>query len=223
MEIKSVFLGMVLASVTAGSAMAETCADWKRNWYHHYMSDMHVMWRSNPNEYTCANEGPVSEALYHMQYDTYSPNSSNFAPDFYATVKSMIRGLAWDKDCKYLGYTHRSTGVITLCPPFDRQTAENRVSTIIHEARHLQSNDPSHVTCVGGPYDGKEGACDENFYNGSWNGSGYNIDIYYMAWAINNGKDLNGLEDSILRSEIRALVPDRFNRISETQTAAWRG
>ena len=187
------FIGLGLISFPVWGA---TCADWESRWNSKYRADFHVNWTSE--RFQCNDDGLVAEAILSSGGHRYRPNQQGFVPDFYGDLTRPLAQLAWNPKCTYIAQTSRSAGRITICPVFLRQTVENRASSLVHEGRHLEAGDPGHVTCNGGPYDGKAGSCDLGFYDGSWQGSGYNADIYYMAWAKRNGTQLNGLRQEVL-------------------------
>jgi hypothetical protein len=181
---------------------------------------MGVSWDTKTFECGGDGEGKFAEALYHLEYDTYRPNKYGKTPSFYRDLAGLVVRTQFVKNCEYLAYASGRT--LTLCPKFFKQTLENRVSTLVHEGRHMESSDPSHVDCVGGKYDKKKAACDQYFYDGSWKGSGFNADVFYSAWALRNGNDLHGLKRAVIQAELNALVPDRFNHISAEMTKKWR-
>ncbi len=200
---------------------APQCIDLQTQWQDHYVSDFKVDWSTA--SFTCpGGESALAMAFYDLQTMSFKPNKDGYRPDFYALVKGLVKQFHFDESCKYLALGYRSLGKITLCNPFFKDSREDRASTLVHETRHLQSDDPAHVTCAGGKYNGHTGACDDTFYDGTWQGSGFNADIFFYSWNL-NGADKNELSRAVMQNEVNTMIPDRFNHITGEQTKKWRG
>ena len=215
-----VALGLSVFISNSGLA-APSCDDLKTQWHSHYVSDFKVDW--DTSGFTCpGGESSLALAFYDLQTTTYRANTAGFRPDFYALVKGLVKKVHFDETCKFLALGYRGEGRITLCNPFFKDSREDRASTLVHETRHLQSDDPAHAQCAGGKYNGNAGACDAKFFDGGWQGSGFNADIYFYSWNMKDS-DKNELSRSVMQSVVNTMVPDRFNQITGEETKKWRG
>jgi hypothetical protein len=213
------FLLVLFASfVVTTSARATSCDVLEIEWYKTYTKSVSVAW--DISSFVCASfEGKVAQALYDLHgIDYTSANSSGFKPNFLKFVTKKNVKLKYNKNCKDLATGNSSTKTITICPGFQNTTREDRAATIVHEARHLDYDDPKHVDCVGGRHVGKSGACDQTLDISR--GSGYSHDMWFFSWSLYR-KD-NDLSNDVIRSHIRNAVPDRFNKISSEETTEWR-
>ncbi len=194
-----------------------SCKVLEIEWYKTYTKVLNVSW--DTETFTCPSfESKVAQAFYDLHHMDFKSNSDGFKPDFWNYVKTHIKNVKYNKECTALAMG--GNGVITFCPAFAKDSREDRASTIIHETRHSDLGAPRHVTCVGGHYSGKNGACDETFHNGALEGSGFNADIYFYGWALAR-KD-NTLSKSVMRGHIRGILPDRFNKIKTQEIKKWR-
>ncbi len=197
-----------------------TCGEVQNYWYGKYLKDFSVTW--DTTTFVCpGNEARFALALYDIEMTTFRPNSSGYSPDFYRLVFDNVVHFNGGANCTsgILAYTHGSD--INLCAAFFADSREDRASTIIHETRHTQADDPRHVMCVGGPYNGAAGACDNTFEHGTWGDSGYNADIFFLSWVVRSGQG-NELSKSVAQSVINSMIPDRFNNITDEEISAWR-
>lgn len=214
------FVICVLVFSISTSWAAPRCSALKATWYDRYIKDFGISW--DTKTFDCpGDEGTLALALYDLETAELTPNDSGKKPEFYSMVKNGVHEIKYDKKCKYLAYTSENT--ITLCDPFFTDTREDRASTLVHESRHTEADDPRHVDCVGGKYHGSTRACDEEFFDGEWKGSGFNADIYYLSWNLKFATKNNELSKSVIQSDINAMVPDRFNNIDPELIKKWRG
>lgn len=199
-----------------------SCGELSDLWFGQYLKDFQIDWSSGTGAFGCKEpEGILALALSDLQSIRYREDSSGYAPEFYKFFTKVIKKISYNSKCKVLATTNSVSGTITLCPHFFDDSREDRVSTLVHEMRHAEPNDPAHVTCVGGRNNGEAGQCDAKFFNGAWDGSGYNADIYFYGWTLSNSLK-NELRKDVIQSYVNAMIPDRFNVISPQEIKSWR-
>ena len=223
-SLKSVVVAISLLSLPLSALAAPpSCQTLQTNWYSHYVSDLHVSWDTTTFDCT-QDEGTFALALYDLEFTKYTPNAQGETPNFYGIVKSLITAIhnhgSQTGTCNgAIAYAQGTE--ITLCPDFYTDDRVDRASTLAHESRHLDPADPGHVTCIGGAYAGKDGACDQNFMDGQRLDSGYNADVNFLGWVVNNQVG-NELTRAIAQRHINYYLGDSFNNITATQIRTWR-
>jgi hypothetical protein len=211
--------GVLRAALT--TELSPECQKLKDAWDDKYFDGIRADW--DKKEFSCT--GPVArlaETLTDLDTLAFAPTPSGYAPDFYAMVTRNLKTTHYDDGCTMLALGTRADGLITICPPFFEDSREDRASTLVHESRHLESSDPGHVDCVGGRFGGAKQACDDTFYGGQYEGSGYNADVFFLSWVLKGAKQ-NTLRQSVLQGLIDYYVPDRFNHVTVEQMRKWRG
>jgi len=210
------FGALILVFWFVSAHAAPTCERLEKNWNKYYFEDFGVTWPKTGSFDCPGGEAKFAEALFYLHrpvLEKATPTSPK-PPSFYSYAKKHIVNTRYQSDCAYVAGAR--DGLLTLCPRFFKKSAEYRASTIFHEARHLAPNDPDHVACVRGVYP----ICDEKLSDDS-TGSGFNYDLVYLTWVL-NGSSSHDLSKWVLQSEINALVPDRFNEVSEQDIKKWR-
>jgi hypothetical protein len=217
---RALILGGLIASWPA--AADDDCSKLQDSWNRSFRDTYHVAWEAK--EFTCENSlGKLALTLNDLESLTFTPTSSGYRPDFSSIVTRNLRSLKYDLSCTvYLATGDRATGTITLCPAFFEDSREDRASTLVHEARHLERGDPGHVTCAGGAHSGDVKACDQDFHDGTYAGSGFNSDVFFINWVM-KASPQNSLSQSVLQSRLNAFFPDRFNHVTPEQLKKWRG
>ncbi len=225
-----VAIALIVVALSAFDASAlPSCANLQKRWYSHYITDVGVSW--DTSTFVCDDkskgklkgaEAIIALSLYDLETAKIPKVKSGNRPNFYTIVKRDIEELTFSADCRprVLAKTNGST--ITLCQDFLKDSREDRASTLVHEARHTEYDDPRHVICNGGKYSDQSQGCDETFHNGLWSGSGYNADVYFYFWSLKKGAK-NELSRSVMQGMINSMVPDRFNVISPKVARQWRG
>ncbi len=190
----------------------------KDQWNNLYVKDFDIS--LNKATFSCTNDnGILASTLYDLETADFKPNPSGYKPNFYARIEKNVGHIKYDDGCpKSIAYTYEDT--IYLCRQFFIDNRISRASTLVHEMRHTQKDAPVHVSCDGGKYPEKL-ACDQDFFDAHWEGSGYNADIFYLAWTLKRGMN-NELSKSIIQSEINWIIPDRFNNITDKMIKKWR-
>ncbi len=123
-------------------------------WYSKYAKDFSIRW--DTRVFHCpGTEGLLAQTFLDLESVKFVTNDSKYSPNFYLYVKENLVATNYDSSCKFLATG--AEGALTLCPAFFRERRENRAATLVHEGRHMDSNDPSHETCslmvIGGAAD----------------------------------------------------------------------
>lgn len=213
--------GVAALTIAAFPAQAEeSCSVLEKAWRDRYVDNFRITW--DTTDFSCpGSEGLLALTFHDLESIKIEPNRTGHRPDFYQIVTDKIKKLRFDKDCTALAHANRAEGRITLCPPYFKDSREDRVSTLLHEARHLDPDAPLHVHCAGGRFIGHKLACDETFYNAAWEGSGFNADVFFLGWTLRAGAK-NELSQAVMQSLLNSYVPDRFNNITAAQIKSWR-
>lgn len=218
-----IIAGLISGLFTSHTSLAdEDCSGLINSWNKRYRDSYHVAWEIK--EFTCQSDtGKLALTMSDLESLVFTPTSAGYRPDFQQIVTRNLRSLQYDDTCVgFLATGSFSSATIALCPAFFKDAREDRASTLVHEARHLEQGDPRHVTCVGGRFDGKPGACDLTFHNGGYEGSGYNMDVFFLNWVL-KGSRQNLLRQSVLQGYLNSYIPDRFNNVTPEQLKKWRG
>jgi hypothetical protein len=217
-----VFLSLALVSMPLFGAQAQpSCSELETAWRGGMSFDVGVQW--NTSQFSCpGGDSVIALALHDLKSVEFTPNEAGFRPDFYGMVRDYTYRMNFDAGCSALARGSRFWHRITICPAFFKDSREDRASTLVHETRHLQPGDPAHVNCVGGRNDGQKDACDYEFFDGQWKGSGFNADIYYYNWMLKASKP-NELNRDVMQGFVNSMIPDRFNHISPEVLKKWRG
>ena len=213
---------LVLSFLFPGSLRAApSCVELRAKWENKYLRDFSL--DQSQKIFTCpGGESSLALAFHDLETAGFTADKEGYRPDFYGLVRDTVKAMNYDAACTHLAYAFEPEKKITICPAYFEDTREGRASTLIHETRHLDPDDPSHVACTGGQYKGNADACDDTFYDGAWLGSGFNADIYFLVW-MNLDTSKSELSHEVMQSEINALVPDRFNHVTAQQIRKWRG
>ena len=187
-------------------------------WYSKYVKDFSIKW--DTKKFHCpGTEGLLAQTFLDLETVAFVTNETNYSPNFYQYVKKNVTATIYDPSCKFMAMG--AGGEVTLCPAFFRGQREDRASTLVHEGRHMDSNDPSHETCTRGPYKGEVLGCDAEFFDGDWKGSGFNAEVFYYSWVI-QGARKNELRRSVIQSYLNYLIPNRFNKVDPSVLNKWR-
>ncbi len=219
MKTKTAFVVLLgLFTLPSIAWAAPACDKLSALWYGQHLKDFQILW--DTSTFDCPlGESKLALALYDLENIKFAPDKNGYKPDFYGLLKKNVKVFRHDNDCDSIA---RAGGDrITLCPAFYNDEREDRASTLVHEGRHLEADDPRHADCVGGKHDGDKAACDATFYAGSWKGSGFNADVFYLSWVLKNSHK-NELRKDVLKSYINLYVPDRFNNITAEEIKKWR-
>jgi hypothetical protein len=201
-----------IPSTNEPRSLGEACRSLRDRWDARYIRDFGV----DPvlaNHFDCGEKPGVLALAISDLSDVWG---------FYPRVTRFLKRTYFDPYCDALATADRDTGTIRLCGSFFEDMRENRASTLVHEARHLEPDDPKHVMCEDGRFAGMRGACDIEFHDGKARGSGYNLDVFFMSRALAKSSRNHSLSRSALRSQLNALIPERFNRITREQVIRWR-
>jgi hypothetical protein len=224
---------ILIALLVLGSSMFVTishaeiaCETARTEWYSHYVQDLRVSW--NTSEFVCGgNDNILAETFYDLE-KTQFDRTTGSVPEFYQIYKTDVHhiktqtNMGGDCDAGTLAVSQRWWfHTMTICPDFYTDARVDRASTLAHESRHMERGDPGHVTCQQGALQGRSGACDENFTDGTREGGGYNSDVNYLS-AVVNSQIGNELSTSIAQSYLNRYVPDQFNHITAAQVRAFR-
>lgn len=202
------------------SGFGITCTELEQIWRSKYTRDFSIKW--DTNRFNCEGLNPLlALAFFDLHTTQYRPNSAGFKPDFYEFVRKNVKSLSLDNKCQPTTIAYTIGQDVSFCPRYFTDNREDRDSTLVHEARHTESDDPGHETCARGARAGAKGACDLKFFNGGWQGSGYNADIHYLRWTITSATN-DALSKEVMQSTINYLIPDRFNQITAEETRIWR-
>jgi hypothetical protein len=194
------------------------CAELEPAWYSRYVQNFKINW--DTDKFKCpGREGLLAQSLNDLEKLEFRPNKDDYSPNFYNYVRDSLKETAFDPKCEPLAMALQ--GKLILCRAFFEQTRENRASTLVHEARHMDPNAPGHETCIRGAYKGDLQGCDAEFHDGNIKGGSFNAEIYYLNWVIKRSKQ-NELSKSVHQSLINDFVPDRFNQVEYGVINKWR-
>jgi hypothetical protein len=195
------------------------CEDLEKAWRTKYTAEFKVTWKSKI--FKCpGRESKVAQALWDLEHLKFENAGNGPVPDFYDLVQSHFEKISRDhKEKDADAYSLDRT--MTICRGFYKDDRFERAATLVHEARHMEWDDPEHVRCKKGPYRHKEDGCDQTFWDGEWKGSGYNADVYFFAW-LRSAKPYNELTRAVINSGLYYLIPERFNEITAEQIKKWR-
>jgi hypothetical protein len=216
----------VFLSLVCGSASADpSCGQLNQIWQQKYRYDFKPLWPYN--SFFCPSaESAIVQAMYELDTTSFFPSSSGFIPGFYFWVTHLMRGVAFQDGPagNAVASTNRSTGITTFYKSFATQSLEWRTATLVHEARHIQADDPGHVTCDHGRMKGVPGACDQSLVNDQvgfgGGGSGYNYDFIYLWW-VRDAANYTELDRSMANVEMKGLVLNSFNKVTPEQVQKW--
>lgn len=216
---------------SSSTSANQTCATLKARWQTAYVNDFSI--NLNSANFRCEyygdeivlREGVLALTLRDLEKlplakQSLTPSSGK-AKNFYDLLKDKIVMIQVSDRCPPFMLASTLDRTVTLCRPFFSNSREDRASTLIHEARHTDSDDQGHFPCEGGKYRSEPQSCDPHFYAGQWKGSGYNADVYFYSWALKNSAKTE-LKRSVMQGMINALVPDRFNNITAKEIKKWR-
>lgn len=187
------------------------------NWKPKYHGDMDVEWPVD-TEFDCSsNLGRFAMAVHMLNATTFKQNSGGFSPDFYKYVTGIITKTVYKPKHDTYDYAAASSagGTLWLHDAYFGQSLEWRTSTLVHEARHSEKGDPSHVACDHGDAKGNM-SCDAKFFDGEQKGSGYNYDFHFYWW-LRDAASRTSLSRDVARSQMKFLLLNRFNEVSNDQ------
>lgn len=189
-----------------------SCEALRENWKQYYVSAFGIGWVDS--ELPCDGGSLlVAEALYHLHDPLLPPGAPNFYDEAARLTSHLIH-------CPNGANAFLSTGTIALCPSYFRGDAEWRAAALVHEVRHLQSDDSHHVECARGAHKGDAQGCDQKFHAGNGLGSGFNAGFRYLGFL--RSARHHQLRDWVIQSHINGHVPDRFNEITAAEVRQWR-
>lgn len=223
-QVITLLFTALLFQMSFAQREAPLCVQLKDAWERRFEREFQTSWNGKP--FTCQGQQFIfALSLFDLNREYVSPNLDGKSAQLFAKVKAVTKSFLLadkDYDCKEVVATHRN-GLTTICPLFFDEARERRSGIVVHEARHGFSDDPNHVKCVSGAYEKKEKPnCDQEFFAGSWQGSGYNAEVYFYNWNIKNRAKPNKLSDAVLRAYLRSMIPDRFVDITSEEVKEWR-
>jgi hypothetical protein len=189
-----------------------SCDDLNRAWADRLHADFKVEWPKK--RFACPSvDASIAEAFHELHYLELTPDAKNYAPAFYQWVVGLTQRTVFDETDTNGYLATAAEGTVTLLKSFVSTDLMNRAAALVHEARHQQSLDPSHVTCNHGLLKGEEMGCDENFHGGAFEGSGYNYGFVFVWWVSKAAKRTN-LDKQLAASHTRWMFLNRFNNVS---------
>lgn len=192
-----------------------SCQTLNQKWSNQYYSDFKVKWPKSTNNFSCVSEkSRVAETLYYLE----NMQIDDPIQDYYAYVKRGLKGLRYVKENSTFKWAYASeiNGIITLHGGFVADNSKiQRVQKIIHEARHVRSQDPGHRICIRGSSKGKA-ACDAEFHPILYSGSGYNFGFKFLKMLNKDSKNHDLSRKSAIR-RMKWMVSNRFNQITNEQ------
>jgi hypothetical protein len=208
-SVKFFMLGCAL--VLTGAAFADpSCEALNERWQNKYVSDFGVSWQTST--FQCPSTAShIAEAFYALDHTTFRGN----APGFYTWTAQQIQRTSFQDDGG-IADAQSGSGLLTLFGAFANEDLNWRTATLVHEARHDQSDDPAHVTCWHGDRKDTAGACDQDFYNGNWGGSGYNYGFIFHWW-VRDAAEVTDLDHDVAAADAKFLLLNRFNTITNDQ------
>lgn len=186
------------------------------NWKTKYHSEFHVEWPMV--EFDCTSSlGRFGMAVHTLNSTVFRLGKDGSTPDFYKWVTGIITKTVYKPKHDTYEYAAASSagGTLWIHDLYFAQSLEWRTSVLVHETRHSDAGDPSHVMCEHGDTKGKM-ACDNKFYDGEQTGSGYNYDFNFYWW-IKDGTARTSLSKEVAKSQMKFLLLNRFNEISNDQ------
>jgi hypothetical protein len=212
----------LLGLVLAGAAHAATCDQLNSLYQSRFHTEFKVAWPAT--SFTCPSPtASIVEAMNDLLTTTLSASSLGAAPDFYSWVTGQIVSLQYSDTDPTSAWSVANTGqdgVMTLHQLFTTQDPVWRTSVLVHESRHIQSDDPQHVNCDHGPNQGKA-ACDSDLVGDTaWGGSGYNYQFRYLEW-INQAVASTPLDRALVATTLKSLLFNNFNSVSQEQVQKW--
>lgn len=228
-RFRLILVVLALTFTTLAFAVPD-CAVRKKAWLNYHTQHFQILTKGSDKSFKCVSpESNLAMSLLDLFDLKLTQNQDGFTPNFYRVVRQSVKTFDLAKPCSskdMVAIANTANGVVQICKAFHESTRESRASTLVHEARHLQRDDPGHVACSKGPYKQNPKTtdlleCDEKFLDGHLGGSGYNTDIYFLSWILFSEKK-NSLSIQLIKSEVREILPDRFNQITSEQTKYWR-
>lgn len=180
-----------------------------------YRYSYHFAW--DPDIFSCPSEQyELSLAFYTLERIAFSKNKENYEPNLRHFAQKNLKKLVYKtkphKDMPWaVAVARTKSGKITLFPAFFGNSLYGKISTLVHEGRHLDKDDPSHVVCDHGADKGIKG-CDEKFYGTPDQGSGYNRTFSYFWWLRDAGIN-HDLEKTYLDKMLRRRLLNDFNNV----------
>lgn len=187
----------------------------------------------------------VVQAIHEVWSTSFKKNNRGFAPEFYKKITKNIGSLNYSHD--YYKPQDKNTvattvpgkkflitfkkGNITLYKPFYKRPSsktkklfdvplEDRMSTLVHEGNHLDSDNSGHVICNKGIYKGKD-ACDKKFDPMNEKAGAYNAEFYLFSWLYSSTHNKR-LDKILVGSYMASYILNRFNeRITKQDVEEW--
>jgi hypothetical protein len=222
------YLGLAVIPLVAGfSANAgNSCNSLRAEWYSHYVRELNIEWETT--DFNCSGQDVQVAGTFHDLESAKFDRVNHVVPAFFEIFETDVHHLKKQTDlggsCDegVLAVSKRGLDhTMLICPAFFTDDRVDQASTLAHESRHMEADDPGHVTCDQGPNKDRRGACDQNFTDGTRQGGGYNSDVNFLSSVV-NAEVGNELSKSIAQAYINAYVPDSFNQITATQVKAFR-
>lgn len=207
-------LGMYLYLFSLSASFASTpptCAELNKMWAIKYHSEFKIAWKKQ--SFKCPGKNSrIAEAIYYLDNIKFTGLNP---PDFYSHVVTKLSKFKY-RSIYELNENTRATeiyGIITVYDGFaNDKNVLRRVKTLVHEGRHLYRDDPGHVLCTSGTHKGKN-ACDQNFYDIDWKGSGYNYSFKYYKYFLSSSSN-HKLDKKEAKFRMKQMIMNRFNNVS---------
>lgn len=200
---------------TSVSVMASpTCEQLNKDWSDRYFSEFKIMWTKK--EFKCpSNYARIVDTFHHLERIRFRGKNM---PNYNQYVKTGLKGIRYkQKHSKWdWAYASEGNGIITLHEGFvTDDDSLQRVQKLIHEARHVRSDDAGHENCERGASKGKN-ACDKKFEEFFWAGSGYNYGFKFLLY-IKEYSYNHELSKEVAARRMKWMVSNRFNKITNEQ------
>jgi hypothetical protein len=190
----------------------ETCREVNATWRDYLHRDLKASWPLR--DFDCPGVAfSIAEAARELRYTTFHPDGSGYSPDFYGWVVEHTERTDYQDTDGWGALARSGRGRMTIYAPFADYDLLHRTSTLVHETRHQQSDDPGHETCTHGVMSGQAQGCDPQFFGGQFKGGAFNYGVVYMWWVQKASKRTN-LDKQIATSSIRWNVLNRFSVVS---------
>lgn len=209
--MKRVLLLLLALAHPAAPAAAPSCDELNRLFAASYRPDFKIAWASEP--FGCPSK---EAALALAMHDLGRVSRGDW---LYETMVRSIKLISRAERCDP-GVTARTSrvGVMHLCDFFFDRDRVARPAILFHEVGHARVLDPGHVVCDHGLLRGKV-ACDQRLTETMYEGSGYNYQLWFLAYAYRpSGQDL---ERAVVRKAMEQTVYNRFNIIPPGKVKEW--
>lgn len=216
--IISILAGL-LAVLWPALAIAKTvsCVDLKAFWGNTVLRDFQIETQPDAQFSCSSSQGKLAEALMALYQLSDLPTTNDAITDYGLWVRQRITKIKFEKifesqedpTVRLVIASSDQRGTLTLYDRFATRDLVKRIGTIVHEARHMDADDPGHETCLSGSLKGASLACDPN-EDLSPSGGAYNYEIIFWSAVLKSNHDF--LQRSAIEKQIRFIQRSQINR-----------